>query len=483
MAVTITAPQSAVVARGSVTLSWSPQYPQSAYEIMYRKKGDSAWSTFGQKSGSTTSVTMDLSKFVDFEEYHYRVVCYSNNATSGTTIYDGNDTSAAYSIIVVPANKVATMKTKYGSGMIEVPLYNDASMTDAISVKMGDGTVGRAPLRNADSALATNLKVHTAKGQKVALGNVPKFLVNSDYAYAYMRQDSRQLYTKYYYNSATYYAGSTFAGTYTRDSWYYYSGSTTNYTYAYNKTYYVGTIANTYGYRYNKTYYRGYYSKTDGYGYYKYSYSTSGTAYSGKVYQFGWWGIENSYHTDYYTFNHSPGVLYVPGFILATTVTYTYNGSCYINQYVTYYYYSVAGQSFAYNYGVVWLLNKGARMYRTYYSTNTAANSILMYNKEPGGAFNYFIPGYFPYNSTGYKYNKTYQKYTSAKYYGYYKYSYTATYKSYYGYYRYSYISSYTRYYGYYYYYYANYKYYYSWYYSGPFGSNYYTYTRTYLYK
>ena len=49
-------------------------------------------------------------------------------------------------------------------------------------------------------------------------------------------------------------------------------------------------------------------------------------------------------------------------------------------------------------------------------------------------------------------------------------------------YYRY-YISGYTRYYGYYYYYYANYKNYYGTYYTGPFTSNYYIYTRAYLYK
>ena len=68
----------------------------------------------------------------------------------------------------------------------------------------------------------------------------------------------------------------------------------------------------------------------------------------------------------------------------------------------------------------------------------------------------------------GYRYDRTYQKYTYARYYGYY---------------RYNYISSYTHYYSYYYYYYANYKYYYGYYYTGPFTSNYYTYTRSYLYK
>lgn len=124
MAVTITAPQSKVVGRGAVTLSWSPGYPQSSYEIQYREAGETAWSTFGQVSGSVTSVTMDLSVFEDFKLYHYRVVCYASNATSGTSTYNGSDFSAAYALMVVPANQVATMKIKYGDDMICEPHQN-----------------------------------------------------------------------------------------------------------------------------------------------------------------------------------------------------------------------------------------------------------------------------------------------------------------------------------------------------------------------
>ena len=109
MAVTITAPQSKVVGRGAVTLSWSPGYPQSSYEIQYREAGETAWSTFGQVSGSVPSVTMDLSMFEDFKLYHYRVVCYASNATSGTSTYNGSDFSAAYALMVVLANQVATI--------------------------------------------------------------------------------------------------------------------------------------------------------------------------------------------------------------------------------------------------------------------------------------------------------------------------------------------------------------------------------------
>lgn len=127
MAVTITAPQSKVVGRGAVTLSWSPGYPQSSYEIQYREAGETAWSTFGQVSGSVTSVTMDLSVFEDFKLYHYRVVCYASNTTSGTSTYNGSDFSAAYALMVVLANQVATMKIKYGDGMEEVPLYSETT--------------------------------------------------------------------------------------------------------------------------------------------------------------------------------------------------------------------------------------------------------------------------------------------------------------------------------------------------------------------
>lgn len=96
----------------------------------------------------------------------------------------------------------------------------------------------------------------------------------------------------------------------------------------------------------------------------------------------------------------------------------------------------------------------------------------------------YIIYGYtFVKSGTAYNSNDYYYFYTYGVVYKYYSYRYVVTYKSYYGYYRYSYSSSYTRYYGYYRYTYANYKYYYGYYYYGPFTSNYYTYTRSYLYK
>lgn len=95
-----------------------------------------------------------------------------------------------------------------------------------------------------------------------------------------------------------------------------------------------------------------------------------------------------------------------------------------------------------------------------------------------------YIEGYYTKYIKYYGYYKYYYATgTYTNYYKYYQYTYVSSYKMYYNYEEYSYTSSYTRYYDYYYYYRANYKQYYSWYYSGPFTSNYYMYTRSYLYK
>ena len=59
MAVNITSPQSAVIARGSFNLSWTHDYPQARYEILYRRKGETAWSTFGQVTSTQTNIQVN----------------------------------------------------------------------------------------------------------------------------------------------------------------------------------------------------------------------------------------------------------------------------------------------------------------------------------------------------------------------------------------------------------------------------------------
>lgn len=55
MAVSITVPNSRVVDRsGCVQVTWMPGYPQSAYEILYRRKGEESWNTFGRVESPRT---------------------------------------------------------------------------------------------------------------------------------------------------------------------------------------------------------------------------------------------------------------------------------------------------------------------------------------------------------------------------------------------------------------------------------------------
>ena len=323
-----------------------------------------------------------------------------------------------------------------------------------------------------------------------------------------MRQDIRQLYQKQYYNSSTYYRGSTISGTYSYAyNKTYYAGSTTNYRYKYDKTYYAGSSANTYAYKYNKTYYVGTTASTYGYRYNK-------TYYGGSLYMYNY-----RYDKTYMTYT---APYYFIQQYYYRLIWYSYRAATFLGEggyarvyevdvngtSTTYYRFSTSNNDWSDGFTGTTYLNTGYRYIKT-----LAYNIRGWYNMnrnrfEPSSGYaqdfiteltdtyldgtyydsiriNYY--NYYRYSYGYYAYYYHYYKYsyiaTYKSYYGYYRYSYAATYKMYYGYYRYSYVSSYTRYYGYYKYSYANYKYYYGYYYYGPFTSNYYTYTRSYLYK
>lgn len=263
MAVTITAPQSRVVARGSVILSWSPGYAQNAYEIMYRKSTVTGWSTFGKITSTATSVTMDLSRFTDFIEYHYRVVLYANNKSSGTTIYNGTDTSAAYSIIVVPSSKLGSMKIKYGSTMVEIPLYNTSTPVPHVKVNHSGHTC-IAGIVDTASALSTTARVQTSSIKSIA-GATATFKSTGAAAYAYMQVSSRYSYSTYRSEYAYYsyylikydYRSYSYVGSYTVPSPYPWGIYVTTYytTSGYYRYSWVGSDTSTYQYTASTTNY------------------------------------------------------------------------------------------------------------------------------------------------------------------------------------------------------------------------------------
>lgn len=300
MAVTITAPQSKFVSRsnaGSLTISWSCQYPQSAYEITYRQKGTSAWSTFGKVTSTATSATINVSNFDDFMEYHYRVISYAENKSSGSSVYNGSDTSAAYALMIVPDVQLGTLRVKYGDGMVEVPLYESVQSPDKIKIQNR-----MTALIDQNLSASTPVRVRE-NGETKTLAKQPESLGSTgQYAYAYMTQ--RYSYSYNYY--AGYYSYSYNAGYTTQSKIYYYRYLISeldykNYAYYYRYQYYViiGSITqNYYGYRYrlsytNYSYWTYYYDTRSRYRYYYYRY------YSYQYNQYYRYSYQYAYNTLY----------------------------------------------------------------------------------------------------------------------------------------------------------------------------------------
>lgn len=292
MAVTITAPQSKVVARGAVTLTWVAGYPQSSYEILYREKGQNAWSTFGKVVSTATSVTLDLSQFTDFIEYHYRVVTYADNVTSGSSMYSGSDTSLAYSILVVPASRVASMKIRYGTGMEEVPLYNTTNIPQRISSANNrfGGLVD--PL----AANASKVQVRVNGTTKAVAKDTASFSNTETYSYAYMT-------ARYNYS---------------------YLAATTYYSYRYTTTYSYSTMY---------SYWRYYSYRVDLYGYYWYYYTYRSSYQNHMGYYSTYYAYERvnsgysytGYALDNYQVNgYNTNVNYAYAYTYMSYVTYSY---------------------------------------------------------------------------------------------------------------------------------------------------------------
>lgn len=444
MSVTITAPTSRIIPRGTTNISWTSSYPQSAYEILYREVGSTAWQTFGRVTSVAQSINLDVSKLIDFKEYHFRVVVYSTNATSGTTIYNGSDKSLAYSLIVTPNNKIADMKAKYGDKMVEVPVYSESNAEASTRVSMGNGVIGTVPAVSIGTATASEHHFAHPHGKRAFADDNP---IHYTYSYepkeTYVIQDSRNTLYRYYYSYGyrSYYVAN-YLSSYSGHTASYYRGTyLAGYSTFYDKTYYRGYYISGTSAAYNKTYLKGYYL------------SASITKYD-KTYYCGYYMYNGSYQASYTVYYSScPGTYYV---------TYYYDCTGLLNR--LYYY------SYNSHYAVFELYCTTGQYYRgsvTVCSTNFIYGS---YRPTIGGMVYGQYYGYYRYYTTTY-----------SAYYGYYRYNYN-TYAQYYGYYRYT-TSGYANYYGYYYYALPNYSPYYNYYrYSSSYRQTYYTYTRAYHY-
>jgi len=379
--VTVTAPNSRVVSRSEgVRLTWEPEYPQTAYEILYRRKGAEAWDTFGRVEGGEHQANLDAAQFEDFQEYHYRVVCYAGEAEDGAAIYDGNDSSAAYSLIVVPANRAAAMRISHGDKMVEVPIYDEA---EGVKIALPSGASGAIPLGEAGHALASGLRVNVDGAVKEALGSEGHFAASGVEAEAYMAVKHQYSYS---YTKPTY--GYTYQYSWTNPTYYYkYKYSQTSAVYSYKKKYSYTTP--TYSYKYQ-------YGYTTPVGYTKYSYE-----YEARTYYYYY----SKFYSDKYTYlgadqydvnepvlryYHYYGIGDVGGSASKIGYYYNYFQTYYYDLHRTYYGYRNVSQQaidYAYKYGY----NKygGEAAYGYNYGTGGGETAYGYQDAQGGGVTSY----------------------------------------------------------------------------------------------
>ena len=414
--VAITAPNSQVISRsGSARLAWTPEYPQSAYEILYRRKGEQAWNTCGRVASTANSAELDLSGFENFVEYHYRVVCYSEDAAEGTAIYSGSDSSPAYSLIVTPANRVAAMRVPCENEMVEVPVYAEEAADTSIRMALPSGTPGTIAVGDTDHALASAIRMDIDGEVKAALGSRGNFADSGVKAEAYMAVKERYgysyvnpAYTYYYqysYTNPTYtynYQYSYTNPTYT----YYYRYSYTNPTYKYltsfaytSPDYYTKYSYTTYSLNYNKTSYN-YQTSAASYGYNKYSYSYNQQYIAYYAYAYTDYKFDHSLEYNVPWTNIKYGTYYTVGTVYGYGYTKYYTPAQYATgyKYTTYY---TTSTTYGYK------LNSGSRVSYYYYTTGGGGTSYGYHSTTGGGGTSYGYRSAAGGGETGYGYRET----------------------------------------------------------------------------
>ena len=215
MAVTITAPQSGYFDRtGAITVSWTNSItspPQTAYEIMYKLKTASSWSTLGRVTSTATSANLKPiydAVSQDAVEFYYKVVVYHDLATLSSGNKEGGiEHSAVYSIMF-HGSQIATLKVQETASLTQIyPLFNGSTTPTAkLNVRTTSSATGTAPLVASGHPLAGRGKVITASGYTAFIGgSSPTFAASGQNRYGYFYGYRYQYSFSYYnYNYANY---------------------------------------------------------------------------------------------------------------------------------------------------------------------------------------------------------------------------------------------------------------------------------------
>lgn len=334
MAVTITAPQSGYFDRtGAITVSWTNSItspPQTAYEIMYKLKTASSWSTLGRVTSTATSANLKPiydAVSQDAVEFYYKVVVYHDLATLSSGNKEGGvEHSAVYSIMF-HGSQIATLKVQETASSTQTyPLFNGSTTPTAkLNVRTTSSATGTAPLVASGHPLAGRGKVVTASGYTAFIGgSSPTFAASGQVQYGYF-YGYRYQYSFSYYNRANYTYGSYNVFSYNR----------TNYSYdRFNNTYHYSQPA-TYGRAYYRQYYAPYGSPlgwgifwyaaylskitvSSGPNYYRVAARTYDTYTSQSVYAYRYvYAYDRTVYAQYYFLSYYQRLLY-------TTTNYSY---------------------------------------------------------------------------------------------------------------------------------------------------------------
>lgn len=246
MAVTITSPKSVYVDdkdSSTYTLQWTTDVSgQTAYEILYKKKTATEWSTLGKVE--STSHSFDLREIynavnLDIEEFYYRVLIYYSGDD-----YTGKEYSDVYSVMFNEGWEKRLKVYRDGS-IVQYPLLNDIKNTEIESMPIQSNGKKKIPLVELTHPLAKGTKIQTSNGKKQFASNDARFDESGIYGNGEFSKYIPQYTQEYAYRQDENYA-------YNRSEVY---GYQAYYGYAYK--------ANGYGTNY------GYYKKS---GYYQYLY-------------------------------------------------------------------------------------------------------------------------------------------------------------------------------------------------------------------
>ena len=330
MSVYIESPRDAYVPRNT-TVSWRGAYDQTAYELMYKLKSESAWNTLGVVHSDSDSASLaDICDRVErngysFREIHYRVKVYTTTKEDEETT-TGVWYSDAYNLIFRP-NERGKLMVRNGIQTVEIPLY-DHNILDSdskLNAKVNGDTVLAAPLVNSDHPLKSGLRVGVSGMTMDAAAGRPEFTETGIRANAYL-----SVYGSYYgyrmgtgYTTGYHYISYTEGPAFYENYWRYYYISGYYYVYS-NALYYAsgqytysqtGTYGYTVGYKFTQKYYTYY-----GTGTYYYSGYSAGWA---PVFSYGSYLLGRGYY--YYNVHGNEAYTYSYNYYYGARNTYRYS--------------------------------------------------------------------------------------------------------------------------------------------------------------